>query len=75
MVTRVYKFHYVYRITHILEKKHYYGTHSTNHEPKLDIGIKYFSSSKDEDFIKDQKINPYYYKYKVVRVFDSESKQ
>jgi hypothetical protein len=66
-----YIYHYVYRITNIILNKHYYGTRSCNILPKNDIGVKYFSSSKDKDFIKDQKMNQQNYKYKVIRVFNN----
>jgi hypothetical protein len=59
-------YHYVYRITNIIENKHYYGKRSTKIEPKKDLGAKYFSSSKDKLFISDQKENPSNYKYKVI---------
>ena len=62
-------FHYTYRITNIKEKKYYYGVHSCNCLPKEDIGIKYFSSSKNKEFIKDQKENPQDYKYKIIKIF------
>jgi len=32
-------YHCVYRITNIVEKRHYYGKHSSKIEPKLDIDI------------------------------------
>ena len=63
------KYHYTYRITNILINKHYYGTRtSKNKLPKEDIGIYYFSSSRDKDFMQDQKDNPQNYKYKVIRI-------
>lgn len=62
------KYHYVYRITNIKETKHYYGTRSSNCLPHEDLGFKYFSSSKDRDFIQDQKSNPENYKYKIIRI-------
>ena len=63
------KIHYVYRITNILLKKHYYGARSTTKgNPRHDLGVVYFSSSKDTDFIVDQKLNSSNYKYKIVRV-------
>lgn len=65
------KYHYVYRITNIQEGMHYYGSRTSLCPPIEDIGIKYFSSSKDEDFIKSQKMNPERYRYKIVRVLDS----
>ena len=62
-------YHYVYRITNIVEKRHYYGKRSSKINPKLDLGIKYFSSSKDKDFLQDQKLNSDNYKYKVIRIY------
>ncbi len=67
-----YLYHYTYRITNIEEKKYYYGVHSSNIEPKLDLGIKYFSSSLNKSFINDQKINTSKYKYKVIKFFNSK---
>ena len=64
-------FHYVYRITNIKLKKHYYGCRSSKIEPKLDLGKKYFSSSKDKDFLLDQKECPSNYKYKIIKIFDT----
>ena len=58
------KQHYTYRISNTLINKHYYGTRSTGINPKDDLGYKYFSSSSDKEFIKDQKDNPQNYKYK-----------
>lgn len=63
-------YHYVYRITNISLKKHYYGCRSSNIEPIFDLGIRYFSSSTDKEFIKDQKENTENYKYKIVRLFE-----
>ena len=62
-------YHYVYRITNLVENKHYYGKRSSYIEPKLDLGFRYFSSSRDDQFILDQKINPSHYRYKVIRLF------
>lgn len=64
-------YHYTYRITNTKERMYYYGVHSCNCLPKEDIGIKYFSSSKNKEFIKDQKENPQDYKYKIIKIFDS----
>lgn len=61
--------HYVYRITSIVEDKYYYGVRTCKVEPKEDLGKKYFSSSTDKIFIKDQKENPQNYKYKVLKRF------
>ena len=65
------KYHYTYRITNIVEKKYYYGVHSCNCLPKEDIGVKYFSSSKNKAFKEDIKENPQNYKYKVVKIFST----
>ena len=62
---------YVYRITNIKLNKHYYGKRSCKILPALDLGIRYFSSSKDKNFLKDQKENPSHYKYKIIREFIS----
>ena len=64
--------YYTYRISNIHKNKHYYGYRSTSCAPDLDLGIKYFSSSTDKDFIKDQKENPQNYKYKIIRVYDNK---
>ena len=66
-----YKYHYTYRITNRVEKKYYYGVHSCNCLPKEDIGVKYFSSTTLEGFVKDQKANPQNYKYKVIKIFET----
>lgn len=66
-----YKYYYVYRITNIILKKHYYGYRSSNIHPTQDLGINYFSSSLDKDFIFDQKNKPNNYKYVIVRIFDN----
>jgi hypothetical protein len=63
------KFHYVYRITNTLLNKHYYGYRSCFCNPKEDLGIHYFSSSTDKNFILDQKENKVNYKYKIIRVY------
>lgn len=62
-------YHYTYRITNIKDRMYYYGVHSSKCLPKEDIGIKYFSSSKNKEFIKDQKVNPQDYKYKIIKIF------
>lgn len=65
-------YHYVYRITNVVLKKHYYGKRTSKVFPKEDLGIKYFSSSSDKWFIEDQKLQPQNYRYKVVRLFCTE---
>lgn len=67
-------YHYVYRITNIVESKYYIGKRSSKIEPLKDLGVRYFSSSSNLDFIKDQKQNPQNYQYKIIFIFDN-SKQ
>jgi len=62
-------YHYVYRITNLVENKHYYGKRSSKCDPKEDLGVKYFSSSSDKMFMLDQKSNPQNYRYKIVQSF------
>jgi hypothetical protein len=69
------KFHYVYRITNTVTKKHYYGKRSSKHQPFSDLGTSYFSSSTilvdGVKFKTHQKLNPQDYIYKVVAVLSS----
>ena len=63
------KFHYVYRITNLVENKHYYSRSSIL-LPKTDMGLKYFGSPKNNKWIiQDQKDNPLHYKYKILSCF------
>jgi len=64
-----YKKHYVYEITNITNDMKYVGCRSCNCKPKEDIGIKYFSSSKDKIFILEQKEYPNNFEYKVLQIF------
>lgn len=64
-------FHYVYRITNIVTNMHYYGDRTSKVEPKLDLGIKYFSSFSNYLFKIDQNINPSHYKYKIIKTFNT----
>ena len=66
-------YHYTYRITNVKEGMYYYGVRSCDCLPKEDIGVKYFSTSKKKEFIKDQKENPQDYKYKVVKIFSTRT--
>ena len=65
------KFHYTYQITELSTNRKYIGVRSSNILPEEDIGIKYFSSSSNKEFIKNQKENPSNYKYEVLIVFDT----
>lgn len=62
-------YHYVYRITNTVDSKHYYGSRSSSVHPTKDLGKLYFSSSTDTLFVKDQKIHPQHYKYKIVAIY------
>lgn len=64
-------YHYVYRITNTVLKKYYYGARSSINLPIEDIGINYFSSSKNEHFMSSQKNTPSAFKYKVVKTFET----
>lgn len=68
------KYHYVYRITDVKNNKHYYGKRSTDVDPEKDLGVCYFSSSTNKAFRNDQRCNPDYYKYKVIKVYSSAKK-
>ena len=67
------KYHYTYRITNIKERMYYYGVHSCYCLPEEEIGITYFSSSKNKEFKQDQKENPQDYKYKVIKQFNTRT--
>jgi len=68
---------FIYEISLCVSNNQYYIAHSLlwcsnfEIEPKYDIGIKYFSSSCDKDFRKDQKENSQNYKYKVIKIFET----
>lgn len=67
-------FHYVYRITNLVEGKHYYGSRTSSISPMLDLGSKYFgspSSEKNRWIIEDQKDNPEHYQYKILKCFNT----
>ena len=68
------KYHYVYRITNLIENKHYYGSRTSTISPYDDLGKKYFSSasSPKNSWIKsDQKKNHHNYKYKIIQIFST----
>ena len=68
-------YHYVYRITNIIEKKHYYGCRTSKIIiPQNDLGVKYFSCSKDKVFKFDQKENPQNSNNKIKKSSYSQSK-
>ncbi len=65
------KFHYVYRITDLKSNKHYVGVRSSHRFPTDDIGVIYFTSSKNKDFKTRFKNNPKQFKIKIVKIFNN----
>lgn len=65
------KYHYTYRITNMVDHKHYYGARSSEVHPTQDLGIKYFSNSSDKEFMAEQKLNPDNFKYKIIKIFET----
>lgn len=63
-------YHYTYIIKNILTGKKYVGVRtSRNLEPKKDLGILYFSSSTDQDFLSEQSVFPRRFRYRVIKSF------
>ena len=60
------KFHYVYLITELSTNKKYIGSRSCDNKPEFDLGHKYYSSSKNKIFIKNQKDNRDNYNYTIL---------
>ncbi len=66
------RIHYVYRVTDKRKPLHYYGSKTEKHGvDKETIGCGYYTSSKDTNFRNDFKMNPCYYKVKIIRYFDN----
>ena len=63
-------FNYVYKITDKKKGMYYIGMRSCKRPPQDDLGIHYFSSSNNKQFIKDQKENTSDYQYDVLKTFD-----
>lgn len=61
--------HSVYRITHIINLEHYYGSKSNN---KI-LGEGYKSTSSDLDFMNEQKNHPQNFKYKIIKTYDNSA--
>ena len=57
---------YLYRITNTRLNRHYIGSRTGKVDPVNDLGKKYFSSSLDREFRKDQQKNPNDYQYKII---------
>jgi hypothetical protein len=65
-------FHYVYQITNKINGKIYIGSRTSNIEPANDLGKKYFSSSKDKEFQKEQRENPENFIYEVLSIYNNK---
>lgn len=63
----------MYRITNLIDNCHYYGVRTSNIEPKKDLGIRYFSSSSNKNFINLQKLNSLNFRYKIIKIFDNRA--
>lgn len=63
------KIHFLYEIRNKKVKKSYIGVRSSNF---IDIGIKYFSSSTDKEFMEEQKLYPYRFDYIVLLLCETK---
>lgn len=68
-MAKIKKYHYTYEVTNVANNKYYIGVRSSDIPPIYDLGIEYFSCSKDKIFKKDQKENPQNYEYKIIGIF------
>ena len=64
------KYHYVYSIVNKNNKMTYIGARSSNIQPSLDLGVIYFSSSSDLNFINEQREYPSMFEYNIIEVFE-----
>lgn len=64
-------YHYVYRINEIDTGLKYIGVRSSNILPELDLGVHYFSSSANKQFINRQKQFPMYYTYEIINSYET----
>lgn len=71
--------YYVYKITNLSNNMYYIGSRQSKCDPKDDLGVKYFSSSSNKNFINEQKQNPNKFKYEIlsrhnsrIEAFDEE---
>ena len=49
----------------------YIGVRSSNILPELDLGVHYFSSSANKQFINRQKQFPMYYTYEIINSYET----
>lgn len=66
-----FKNNFVYLIYNKINRRMYIGVKSSDQDPYSVIGVTYFSSSVDKDFLQDQKCNPDHYRYKVLANFSN----
>ena len=66
-----YTYHYTYLITNIENGMKYIGVHSCDCLPEEDIGVKYFSTSHDKEFLKEQKEFPERFTYEVIMIWNT----
>ncbi len=58
---------YVYKITDKKRMKYYIGSRQSPIKPEEDLGHKYFSSSTNRKFIKEQEDDPSQFEYEVIK--------
>lgn len=63
--------YYTYGIINVKTKRMYIGSRQCKINPIDDIGHKYFSSSTDEKFMKEQKEHPENFRYRVLKLFEN----
>ena len=66
-------YHYVYRITDKKREMYYIGSRSSDLKPEDDLGSVYFSSSSNNQFLKDQKNDPSRFIYEIIKEFPNEN--
>src|SRR5574344_2025119 len=65
------KFNYVYQITEKSTNKKYIGVRSCDIDPTEDLGVLYFSSSSDKQFMENQMLNPSDFVYSILSTHES----
>ena len=65
---------YIYQIIHLSTLKSYIGSRTARNCRPSGIGIKYFSSSNDKDFLLEQKMKPENFIYFILKEFGEDYK-
>ena len=66
--------HYTYNITNKITNKHYIGVRSSKCNPEIDLGTKYFGSSKVNEITKNDQLKSIYnYTYSIISMYDSRN--